>query len=336
VGAIADVAKNLGLAVVGCAIGYPSEQNDKGKLPVWSPLHVTTAAKLRPLASSSRFVILCAVPEAVVGVSGDEGKKKKGVAASAAAAGGKKLRRKGGGTAAAVRSVMRGFSLEAFELSDQTATLLERQILPTSLLSAAGTPAAKTKTKAKASNKKRGKGKNKGGEEDQEGEKLVLNSPVIIANGVETREIDPLLLAVPMPIVAIGTGSVAPRKAKGGIVTAKTASSPPWRPAPLGITFEHSFPSARELHESPALLKRASRHVIEVLSKRPPMVARLRDVQLLLHLSSILDGATMGAMCESLAAPASAVLPQGVLMAMEMAKLSLQGGAEGETEEDEL
>jgi len=139
-----------------------------------------------------------------------------------------------------------------------------------------------------------------------------------------------------LPIVAIGTGSVPPRKPKGGIVTAKTASSPPWRPAPLGITFEHSFPSARELQESPALLKRASRHVIEVLSKRPPMVARLRDVQLLLHLSSILDGATMGAMCESLAAPASAVLPQGVLMAMEMATLSLQGGAEGETEEDEL
>ena len=62
------------------------------------------------------------------------------------------------------------------------------------------------------------------------------------------------------------------------------------------------------------------------------MVARMRDVQLLLHLSKLLDSATMQALCEALAQPGAA-LPQGVLSAMEMTKLSLASSAAGEVED---
>ena len=346
--AVANIAKKLGLSVVGCAIGYPCA-NEKEKAPLWSPLHVVTALQLRPIAGetgSNRFVILSAAPDTTVvkpptsgiklGAKVLQDKKSKSRLGGEAGNGAtKKLQRKGGGTSAAVRSVTRGLTLEAFELSEQATVLHERQLLPSRLLAGDG------KGKGKDINKSKGKGNaekakpkspTKGGKTEAvtEGESLVLNGNVLIANGVETKEIDPFLLAVPMPIVAIGTGSAPPRKSKG-IVTAKTASSPPWRPAPLGISFEHSFPSAIELQNSDSpIAKKASRHVLQVLADaaQPKMVARLRDVQLLLHLSKMLDEATMRALCDVLATPATA-LPQGVLTAMEMLKLSLGGaGAE--------
>ena len=158
---------------------------------------------------------------------------------------------------------------------------------------------------------------------------MALSSPVLVSNGEETQEIDPYLLAVPMPIVALGMGSATPRKPKG-IVTAKTASSPPWRPPALGIDFEHSFPSVFELR-NPTELKRADKHVLQVLggATRPAMVARMRDLQLLLHFSKLLDADTLRALCESLAKPCER-LPPAVLMAMEMAKLSMSSTEEAD------
>ena len=343
---VANIAKKLGLSVVGCAIGYPCA-NEKEKAPLWSPLHVVTALQLRLVAAetgSNRFVVLSAAPDATVvktptgtklGAKVRQDKKSKSKPGEAGGGGGtKRLQRKGGGTSAAVRSVTRGLTLEAFELSEQAAVLHDRQILPSRLLAGDGKGKSKSKGKGNAGKTKL-KSPTKGGktEADTDGECLVLNGNVLIANGVETKEIDPFLLAVPMPIVAIGTGSAPPRKSKG-IVTAKTASSPPWRPAPLGVSFEHSFPSAIELQncDSP-IAKKASRHVLQVLADaaQPKMVARLRDVQLLLHLSKMLDEDTMRALCAVLATPATA-LPRGVLTAMEMLKLSLAGSGKDEGE----
>lgn len=345
---VANIAKKLGLSVVGCAIGYPCA-NEKEKAPLWSPQHVVTALQLRPVAAetgSNRFVVLSAAPDATVvktptgtklGAKVRQDKKSKSKPGEAGGGGGtKRLQRKGGGTSAAVRSVTRGLTLEAFELSEQAAVLHDRQILPSRLLAGDGKGKSKSKSKGKGNaGKTKLKSPTKGGktEADTDGECLVLNGNVLIANGVETKEIDPFLLAVPMPIVAIGTGSASPRKPKG-IVTAKTASSPPWRPAPLGVSFEHSFPSAIELQNSDSpIAKKASRHVLQVLADaaQPKMVARLRDVQLLLHLSKMLDEDTMRALCTVLATPATA-LPQGVLTAMEMLKLSLAGSSEDEGE----
>ena len=162
-------------------------------------------------------------------------------------------------------------------------------------------------------------------------DRVILNSPVVISNSVETQEIDPFLLAVPLPIVAIGTGSAAPKKPVG-IVTAKTVSSPPWKPTPLGLSFEHTFPSVFEM-QNPTTLKKATKHVLQVLqgtARSNP--ASMRDIHLLYHFSKmqLLDKVTMKALCEALAVPSTRTLPQRVRVAMEMAKLSL-----GSSESDE-
>ena len=320
-----DIATNLGLKIVGCAIGVPGK-TDKDPPCLWSPQHVAAALQLKTLASGP-FVVLSA--------GSDKGSTTKAKAAStggklkpAASKGGKAtpkkktlIQRKGGGVDAAVRAATKGLALEAFELSDQALLMQQRQILPNKLLPLAGSK----KSKGGAS-----KGKKTGSpsssssssSSDKVVEKIALSSPVLVSNGEEALEIDPYLLAVPMPIVALGMGSAAPRKPKG-IVTAKTASSPPWRPPALGIDFEHSFPSVFELR-NPTELKRAGKHVLQVLggATRPAMVARMRDVQLLLHFSKLLDPDTLRALCESLAKPCER-LPPAVLMAMEMAKLSM-------------
>ena len=112
-------------------------------------------------------------------------------------------------------------------------------------------------------------------------------------------------------------------KKKVGIFTTKTVSNLPWKLTPLGVEFEHLFPSVYELND-PIVFKKATKHVLHVLEgvNRPGMINRLRDIHLLFHLSKLIDINTLNVLCESLSIPGGNI-PQSVCMAMEMAKLSL-------------
>lgn len=343
IGLVAHVAERLGLSIVGCGIGIANKEKAKNSC-MWSPQHVITALQLRPLAKGGRFVVLSAAPEsppsAAIGkTKGNPAISKRigGKSLSLGAAGGKEAkegdaagaakktirRRKGGGVDAKVKAATPGVTQEAFELSNQSIMMHEKQMLPNRVDPEQSGDSKKSKIKSLKRGPGKGKGKD-GSYEEIEGEKLVLASPVLVANSAETKEIDPLLLAVPMPIVALGSGSAAPTKQKG-----KTAAiSLPWKPAPLGITFEHSFPTAYEMLENSVIRQKAEKHVLRVLGTvtDPATVARLRDVQLLHHLSKLLDTETMSSLCETLAVPGKA-LPHMVLVSMEMIKLSLGAGA---------
>ena len=401
---VAEIARRLGLDVVGCAIGLaPSAEGGgrKGsakpacasggrkiasssssstdatadKPQLWSPGHVFAALQLRPLTTSKRFVVLSAAedsasgadkikapatattgqtpslkpkpPPRMTGPAASSRSSSSGKAAPKTALNTKRTpRRKGSSIDAATLAATPGLILEAFELSDQAWLMLDRGILPRSRAECTLPPKPKPRV-----DRTRGR-LMRAGEQKVVADPLYLNGPILTQSS-ESTEIDPYLLAVPLPIVTIGTGSVAAKKRKGGITTTTTPPLPPWRPPALGVGYEHSFPPPADMLDGPTRAK-AEKHVVHILSTLAgggggggrggaaaskfsglDIVARMRDVHLLAHLGvGLVEPETLAVLCEALGRGASE-LPQGVLMSLDLARQSLESSARGGAAEEE-
>lgn len=361
---VVEIASGLGLSVVGCSIGVPAPgvkktvpavkgaakgaakggaTNDDEGPRLWTSGHVFAALQLRPLASGGRFVVLSAANAASDGAgkgaaaSGKAAPRMLGAAASTAAEAGKPKKRRAGSVDSATRAATPGLTLEAFELSDQCIALADSGTLPRSraLCTLPQKPPAKDKTPSR--------NVAPSAAARPLVDPLPLNGPVL-AQSTETTHVDPYLLAVPLPIVAIGTGSVAAKRLKGASATALPTLAP-WRPPPLGVEFEHSFPSAGEMGQAAVGLK-ARAHVGQMLAAlagaggdgrftREGMTRRLRDVHLLLYLAGgLVERETLAALCGALGR--GGALPPTVLMALDLTRQSLQAQQGGGEAEDEL
>ena len=358
---VTEIAAGLGLSVVGCSIGVAAKdgQNSgakratKGAVKVsgatrtpgeeeprlWTSGHVFAALQLRPLAQGGRFVVLSAAHAAVeaaplsaAAAASKAAPRKLGAAADAT----KPKKRRAASVDAATRAVTPGLSLEAFELSDQCLSLAESGTLPRSRAQCT------LPQKPPPKDKMRGRIIGPSSTIRPLADPLPLNGPVV-AQSEETTLVDPYILAVPLPIVAIGTGSVAPRRLKGASATSLPAQAP-WRPPPLGVDFEHSFPSLGEMGQASVALK-ARAHVSQMLSAllaggggderftREGMTRRLRDVHLLLYLAAgLVERETMAALCAALGR--GEPLPPAVLMALDLTSQSLKSQGGGDAEED--
>ena len=210
-----------------------------------------------------------------------------------------------------------GLGLEAFQLSDQALQLTEKQILTVVPLPKQGTAEANFDSKAagaamtssrrmeaarcsinRLALKKQQMNKSKNGKQEDDAavevsEKVLLAGAVLLQSD-EAFAVDPLLLAVPLPIVQLqfkSTEDVSLRaNRKGGPSPATVGDS--------GLEFEHSFPSSIEMASDASLAAKSRVHLTRTLQKLGPETkARFRDPHLLLYLKGLLDPRAFSAVC---------------------------------------
>ena len=171
-----------------------------------------------------------------------------------------------------------GLTLEAFQLSEQAWALYRKGILATSCcVESEGSNSGKGATGTSAL--------------------LSLHGEVLIQSD-ETKNIDPVLLSVPVPV-----------KLAAGV-----------------IDFEHYFPTQQELLQEQKASGLARKHLLRQLGRlgSPGIKSILRDPHLLLYISGALrvDKTSFLALCKSLREPGDA-LSSGVKMVLENVKYSL-------------
>ena len=216
-----------------------------GKDDMWSPEHVRIGLRLFKIAnndiiSNNKFVVLSTsnVDDNVNVSKTNKDKKKRRFAIKQS-----------------------GLSLEAFRLSDQTYRLFEKGydsdikiILPITIVLTIiiiGTISSSIDNSDKSSNSdstKQPKVKKTVENGDDDKELLQLQGPVLTGNSNEAKAIDPLLLAVPLPIIQIGTISNSNSNANIDI-----------------NYFEHSFPTSYEIENDEKLKKSANIHLYRTL-----------------------------------------------------------------------
>ena len=379
---VRSVARGLGLSIVGCCIGSSGGESEVvqgaggGEKEMWSPAHVTTALQLQshisdgsddseglvkgginnnnnnngPHNSQNRFVVLS--------VSSTEEEELQE----------NKSKRKSPKVAAAVRQANPGLAIEAFELSDQCYSLFKKGVIPRTILSEedgkysdgdVDTTVRTTKTKTTTMRLRRLNSKNVNVFQSEEAGDGSSTSPshiqssassaflqlssAVLTQSDETTRVDPLLLAVPLPIVAVGALSpeVMKKKAKSinrgtkvNSVNSEKSLARQWQPSDLGISFEHSFPSTDEQSSNPKVRAQAEAHLLHVLEQISPLTSevsgqkkmflRMRDVHLLLHLSHWLDENGTRQLCAALGDSSLKALPQRVAVGLEVVRLSLE------------
>ncbi|KAJ1412671.1 hypothetical protein B484DRAFT_455277 [Ochromonadaceae sp. CCMP2298] len=313
------LAEAMGLQVVGCCLGR-GNSSDGG---MWSAQHIHLALQLRAATAAaalplSSFVVLSAdlsKPE-------DE---------SAGQARGRRSRRlqlsaKEGADAVVV---------EAFRLSDQAAQLHERGLLPLlplpSPAPASSTPSAGAGRRARAKRLVAEQGQ----EEEAKTEVVVLAGEVIVRNSVETRQVDALLLAVPLPIKPAqpSVSGIGSSDARGGTSGSIGGAVP---------ELQHVFPTLAELQEGQAAAL-AKQYLLKLLKKvragaalPKDVLVRLLDPHLLLFLGSVVDAAVFRALCGHLSGERTAqALPMEVVVALEMVRGSLSSADGGDDDEEE-
>jgi hypothetical protein len=136
---------------------------------------------------------------------------------------------------------------------------------------------------------------------------------MVLVQSDEVRELDPLLLAQPLPLLrADGVGQGPKSKAK-----VRSANASP------ELELAHMFPSASEL--SALGEERRRRYMYSALGKlakkRWPK-SQLRDLHLLICLGDLLDSASAEALARVIRAKGED-LPAGLLVALDLAKEAL-------------
>ena len=141
-------------------------------------------------------------------------------------------------------------------------------------------------------------------DDDDNKELIKLEGPVLTGNSNEATAIDPLLLAVPLPIIQIGAISNSNSNTNVN-------------------DFEHSFPSFHEIDNDQKLKKSASIHLYRTLGysffhyhltlfiiiignlNNNDTKNRLRDPHMLMYLGKIIDENSLLALCKSIVDPKS-------------------------------
>ena len=286
-----------------------------------------------------------------------------------------------------------GISLEAFQLSDQANVLYEKGILPmkksttSSRGSGGGSGSVKGHSKqgsssfdsyssklqaiaARATSSGIGGSSRSacssssggGGGESTVGSNnnIQLTSEILIQN-TDVTEVDPMLLAVPLPITPLihsqSTGTATTTTNKRGTGTGKattthsnkkstfssrssssssTSATPFTSNLPPLPEFEHSFPSEYEQTENPQIARLAKLHFAKILntmtttsssSSLLEVKARMRDPHFLqyLHKHTVLDKITKDSLGKCLV-DNSEKFPGLVKVALDMLKMTLDGG----------
>jgi len=295
-----EIAKALGLSVVGCCVGSPEQQKD-GKSTMWSSDHLFAALQLRSSTATEEELKSFVVISVCKAISQEATEIKKKIPKH-------KIK----------TLVADGISIEAFQLSDQANILYEKGILPLiktkgsnkkSSFSSFSTKASAMKSLAmKASGSKIKTNEIK----DELDDNIQLTGEVLIQSK-EMTSIDPFLFAVPLPI------SPLKRVKKAGVkITKKNVNE-------IDIKeFEHSFPSECEMQSDENTAKLAKLHFNRILNEllSDTIKDRMRDPHLLSYMFKILDEPTRNALSRSLM-DGSNQFPGLVKVALEMVKLSL-------------
>lgn len=157
--------------------------------------------------------------------------------------------------------------------------------------------------------------------------KMALAGEVLVQSD-ETSELDPLLFAVPVPILTSSTGNPPTKKSSGSKERPKTPPPPP-------LALEHHFSTAAELRAI-GDEKRVRKHLFRVFSKLSAKGWRrslLTDFNLLLCLGDHIDEPSLASLCASLKVKETEDVPKEVAFALDVMKQSLE---EIEDDEDEL
>lgn len=367
--AVSNIAKKMGLSVVGVGVsvgtssGGSAKKQAKAKACLWSSDHVHRALQVRGAVltragarrvgkegkDSNTGPLFCVLGVAQRTGEGDED-----------AAGGKakvKVDR-------ATRDANPELMMEAFELSKQALELHSKGILTKMPM----TPAAITADdgaideEGGGGKKERARGRpivnkmnmagpssapgtSQGAEEKKKskdaGELIHLTSAVLTQSD-ESTAIDPLLLAVPLPIVAIDASAPTIKKKEDKSAVRNRAARPAqeqaqeqWRPESLGITFEHSYPSPVETSSSAARAEEAEAHLCDVCEqlthtsqpRHMQMFSRLRDMHILFRLSQLMEAGAVKVLCGAVGKADCITAPAELGSSFELLRLSLSAAS---------
>ena len=355
---------SLGLSIVGVGVsaGFKKRNKDKS-VCVWSPNHVHRALQIRsavvPLKTNKKTdaPLFCVLSLAASVDVDEEGQAEKD-------AGTKRPLR----VDRATRNANPGLVMEAFELSTQALELVDKGVLTLTRLAASATAAAKEggmdagadnmgqkKTRKRAVVNKMNMGAAASSssspssnaptkEAAKAGAELIQLASAVLTQSDEATAIDPLLLAVPLPIVALD--ALAPKvKAKADksvqnrAALGKGSREGPveWKPESLGIDYEHSFPSPCEMAADKESKENVNFHLCDVFEqlsspsqpRYTTMFSRLRDIHLLHYVSQYIDARTMTQLGKTLRDAKAATLPHAVKLSMDMLRLSLSSAESG-------
>ncbi len=357
---VQKLCSSLGLSVVGVGLsaGFNRKNRDKS-LCVWSPNHVHRALQVRSAITSPKvgkksdaplFCILSLAASLDVDKEGEinsDGVTQRPVRVDRA-----------------TRDANPGLVMEAFELSSQALELVDKGVLTLTKL-AAPTGAERNggakeevgvemKTRRRAVINKMNMGapstssssSSSSKEKSARGSELIQLASAVLTQSDEATAIDPLLLAVPLPIVALD--ALAPKvKAKADksvqnrAARGKESKDSPveWKPETLGVDFEHSFPSPCEMAADKDKVDDVNIHLCDVFEqlsspsqpRYATMFSRLRDIHLLYYISQYLDVGTMSQLGKILRDSKAATLPHAVKLSMDMLRLSLSSASVGST-----
>jgi hypothetical protein len=396
---VCALAAKLGMSVVGIGVSTgdanssSSSSKDKtnGKRTsgmgdggaVWSPAHVHCALQIRETLGMP----LPTLPSD--GSSGSKGKGKRqlplfcvlGIASSSTSSSSSSTSTSKSRIDRATRDANPGLLLEAFELSTQALELYRKGIL-TKLTLDEGTIGVESITEGGdgSSSRKRRRpaivdkmnmasdtstSTSTGGAKTytELGQQKIMLKSEVLTQSTETRFVDSLMFAVPLPIVAIDANapSVMKKKESGALKNRATAGGgsgsgsgtgtgtvrrggrkdESWKPKPFGLVFEHSFPTPAELASSLEQAATASMHLCDVCEqlagtattdRYASMFRRLLDPHFLFHLSRLLDEQAMTKLCASLVDPTTIKnqqLPQAVANSFGMLHTSLSARQHG-------
>ncbi len=353
---------SLGLSIVGVGVsaGFKKKNKDKS-VCVWSPNHVHRALQIRsaivPLKTTKKTdtPLFCVLSLAANVDVNEEGQVDKGSDA-----------KRPSRVDRATRDANPGLVMEAFELSTQALELVDKGVLTRTRLAASATTAAKeggteagvdnagqkkTRRRVVVNKMNMGAASSSSASSNTPAKKaakaaaeLIQLASAVLTQSDEATAIDPLLLAVPLPIVALDAS--APKvKAKADKSVQNRASQGKgsqegpveWKPESLGIDYEHSFPSPCEMaadKESKDNVKFHLCDVFEQLSspsqpRYTAMFSRLRDIHLLHYVSQYVDAGTMTQLGKTLRDAKAATLPHAVKLSMDMLRLSLSSAESG-------
>lgn len=371
---VSEMAKKMGLSIVGVGVSvgtnYCISKKGKGKgkdkACVWSPAHVHRALQVRDAVfpapnmakkgTKDKSPLFCVLGVAQRTAEDD----------AAAAGGGKAAKPK---VDRATRDANPELVMEAFELSKQALELYDKGILtkvPVAASDGAGGGEEGSGGDQQGGEKERSRGRpvlNKmnmagpgsasgspkgseqgAGKKSEASVELLRLAGAVLTQSDESTAVDPLLLAVPLPIVAIDANAPTVKKkedksavqnragrGKGG----SSQQEEQWRPASLGLTFEHSFPSPSEMGQDSERCEAAEAHLCDVCEqlsspaqpRHAAMFLRLRDIHIMHRLAQLMEAGALSKLCAAVGQAGCGSLPGELGPSFELLQLSLSASA---------
>lgn len=220
-----------------------------------------------------------------------------------------------------LNSIRNGLSIEAYRLSDQANRLIQQggvTVIPGTLVADGSDTISKRKPSSLT--RRATSSGSSSTESIAQRRQLHLHKQVLFKNR-ETTVVEPLLLALPLPILQKLPSSATPRST----TTATTASAT----APSNFNFLHLFPTESELRHSVTTATLSRKLILQLVLKMEKGLSselkdKLRDIHLLKYLNEYFDHSSVCSIAQCVVSDSSTKLPSSVLMAIQMTKPILQ------------